>query len=49
MKKGAIYFVGVVLLGLSYALKPLVGDPTFFVGAITYLILLRLVAEKVGK
>lgn len=50
MKKFHIWLVGIFVLGLLYAwLKTMVGEISFFAGAIGYLLLLRLVAERLGK
>ena len=50
MKRAWIYLAGVIIFGLAYAwLKMLVSDPVFFAGAIGYLLLLRLLAEKFGR
>lgn len=50
MKKAWIYLAGVVVFGLAYAwLKSLMSEPVFFAGAIGYLLLLRLLAEKFGR
>jgi hypothetical protein len=50
MKKGLIYLLGVVLLGLAYGgLKNSLGGPTFTFVAITYLVILRFFAEKFGR
>ena len=50
MKKAWIYLAGVVVFGLAYAwLETKMSEPVFFAGAIGYLLLLRLLAEKLGK
>lgn len=50
MKKGLIYLLGVVVLGLAYGgLKKFLGNPLFTFVAIGYLIVLRLLAEKFGR
>jgi hypothetical protein len=50
MKKTWIYVAGVGIFGLAYAwLKGMLPEPVFFAGAIAYLLLLRLAAEKFGK
>jgi hypothetical protein len=50
MKKAWVYIAGVVFFGLAYAwLKTTVSEPVFFASAVGYLLLLRLVAEKIGK
>jgi hypothetical protein len=50
MRKTWIYLAGVVVFGVAYAwLKTMISDPVFFVGAIGYLLLLRFVAEKLGR
>ncbi|MGB3071700.1 MAG: hypothetical protein WBC18_24355 [Ottowia sp.] len=50
MKKRWIYLAGVIVFGLAYAwLKANMRESVFFVAAIGYLLLLRLIAEKLGK
>jgi len=50
MTKSWIYLLGVFVLGLAYSwLKTIAGEFVFFAGAIGYLLLLRLVAERLGK
>lgn len=50
MKKIWVYIAGVVPFAFFYEpLKALVSGPLFLAGAITYLLLLRMLAEKVGK
>jgi len=49
-KKKWIYLAGVIAFGLAYpGLKANMRESVFFVAAIGYLLLLRLVAEKLGK
>lgn len=49
MNKNWIYLSGVVAFGLAYSwLKTLASDPIFFSCTIGYLLLLGLVAEKLG-
>lgn len=49
-KKGWIYLIGVVILGLTQAwLRTALGDPLAFAVCIAYLLACRLVAEKFGK
>ena len=50
MTKFHIWLLGIFVLGLVYAsLKTIFGEISFFAGAIGYLLLLRLVAERLGK
>lgn len=50
MRKTWIYLAGVVVFGLTYTwLKTIMSEPVFFIGAISYLLLLRFVAERIGK
>lgn len=50
MRKGLIYLLGVVVLGLAYVwMKNALGEPVFFLSAIVYLIALRMFAEKYGN
>jgi hypothetical protein len=50
MRKLWIYTVGVVPLGFfSERLQAALGTPTFLVCVLAYLLLLRLLAERVGK
>ncbi len=50
MKKAWIYLAGLVVFGLAYTwLKTMMSEPVFFIAAIGYLLLLRLLAEKLGK
>lgn len=50
MKKFWIYYLGVAIFALAYAwLKTKMSEPVFLAGAIGYLLLLRLISEKLGK
>lgn len=50
MKKWLIYLLGVLVLGLTYEyLKHSIGSPIFAAVAVSYLIILRLGAEKFGQ
>lgn len=50
MKKIWIYMAGVAPFAFFYEwLKGLMPGPVFLVGAIVYLLILRLLAEKYGK
>jgi hypothetical protein len=51
MNKAWIYYlVGIMAFGFAYEwLKSIMGQPVFFVGAIIYVLLLRLLAEKFGR
>lgn len=50
MRKGLIYLIGVFVLGLAYGwLKGSFSAPISFGIAITYLIALRLIAERYGR
>lgn len=49
MSKTAIYMSGTVTFGLAYYwLKGLLGEPTFFLMAMVYIVALRLLAERFG-
>ena len=50
MRKGLIYLIGVFVLGLAHGwLRATFSDPVSFAIAIAYLLVLRLLAEKVGN
>jgi hypothetical protein len=50
MRKGAIYLMGVVVLGIGYAfLKDSLGNPVFFIVAVAYLVGLRILANIFGN
>jgi hypothetical protein len=50
LRKSWIYLVGVGILGLACGvLEGKIANPALFSGAIVYLVLLRLLAERFGK
>jgi hypothetical protein len=50
MKRFGIWLLGIFVLGLTYGwLKQVLDAGVLFAGAAGYLLLLRLVAEKLGK
>lgn len=50
MKKFWIYTIGVALLGLFYfQFKAAFGGPVFLAGSILYLLVVRMLAERLGK
>ncbi len=50
MSKNQIYFTGVMVLGLVYGwVKAAFSSPVFLGIAITYLIVIRVIAERYGK
>lgn len=50
MKKFWIYMIGVAVFAFFYAwLKTVVAQPIFFVAGLAYLVLVGLLAEKLGK
>jgi Kef-type K+ transport system membrane component KefB len=50
MRKYWIYFIGIVLFGFLYEnLKAHTSEHIFLLGAILYVLALRLLAERLGK
>jgi hypothetical protein len=50
MKKIWIYMIGVIPLALTTErLQSVIGGPALLIGAVSYLLVVRLVAERYGK